>query len=146
MMRLATTLRLSAAMMILASLLACAPRSAPRAGDPSAAVGGDSLHVTVDAPNRALVLQNPDTAAAYFTIFERRLAALVDWVPCRLPVPCPNVPPRGSRRVAFDSIGGYDAEATEVIVYWWKWKRAAGGTFAMDSMRSRIVPIRPVTR
>jgi hypothetical protein len=129
-----------------AALAACtAASSGGRAEPPAESRPGAGLQVTVDAPGRALVLANGDTATIYFRAFEQRFATLVNWRPCAGPDGCPSVPPAGRTRVAFDSIRGYDSDAREVIVYWWKLRQAPEGT-RPDSVRSRIVPISPAAR
>ncbi len=134
------------ALALAAALAACTPASSgSRAEPPAESRPGAGLQVEVDAPGRALVLANGDSAPVYFTVFEQGFAALVNWRPCATPDGCPSVPPAGRTRVAFDSIRGFDADAREVIVYWWKLREAAGGT-QPDSVRSRIVTIGPASR
>ena len=129
-----------------AALAACTPaNSGTRAEPPADAPPVAGVHVEVDAPGRALVLANGETAPVYFTVFEQRFAALVNWRPCTRRDGCPSVPAGGRTRVAFDSIRGFGSEAREVIVYWWKLREAAGGT-QPDSVRSRVVTIGPASR
>ncbi len=126
--------------LILAAVLAApAAYSAARGETLAAHRQAGGLEVRVDTAGRALVLANRGTEGIYVQIFERRLAALADWVPCRDPSVCPPLPPGGGMRVAFDSIAGYQADARDVVVYWWTLNRAPGGTFQPDAMRSVII-------
>ncbi|HYH80538.1 MAG TPA: hypothetical protein VEX86_12100 [Longimicrobium sp.] len=125
---------------ILAALAVCGTCTINRGEAPRTAPG-PGLQVEVDAPGRVLILSNGGTAAVYYTILERRFAARANWAACRVPGQCPSVPPAGRTPVAIDSIAGYDSDARDVIVYWWRLKNAANGTLRPDSVRSHIVPI-----
>ena len=89
-------------------------------------------------PQRSgLELVNRDTAPVLYMIFEHRVAMLVNWRPCGQRGICREVPPRDRLLVPYDSIMGYQADARELIVYWWQLRRAPGDSATrVDSVRS----------
>ena len=81
-------------------------------------------------------LSNPDSATAFFTVFEQGLTALVNWRPCVELAGCRHVPGRGDRRLPFDSIPGYSPAADSAVVFWCRRLPAPGGRWVADSVRS----------
>ncbi len=129
---------------VLAALVACGPANQPT--PPSverAPAAADSLLLDATVSRGRLLLANRDTAVLYFTVFERRFTAVVNWRPCAVPDTCRGVRPGATREIALDSIPGYGPEAEEAVVYWWRLVPGREGRHQPDTVRSRIVRLRP---
>ena len=88
-----------------------------------------------------LHLVNPDTADAFYIVFEQGITALVNWRPCVDREGCRYVPGRGARVMPRDSVPGFTPSADSVTVFWWR-PTQRGGRSAFDSVRSRTLGVR----
>jgi hypothetical protein len=94
-------------------LLACGSPS-----EPSLSSSTFPLQVTGDGS--ALELVNLTDRPAFFFIYERERAALINWAACADSTRCEFVPPRGRIRVPYTRIGAYEPGKQEAIVWWWE--------------------------
>lgn len=79
------------------------------------------------ATGGTLRLENLSGQAAFYFIYERESAALINWAPCVDPSVCSSVAPRGQTVVPYTAIGGYAPGSREAIIWWWHAKRALLG-------------------
>ena len=114
-----------------------------------AADGGNDQPAPADRSNlrvtrtpAGLRLVNPDTADAFFTVFEQRMTALVNWRPCVDGEGCRSVSQGSERVLPLDSVPGVDGQADSVTVFWWRRSLESDGATAFDSVRSRTVGLR----
>lgn len=106
-------------------LMACGSPAEPSPG-PSAA----TLQVTADGTS--LELLNFSDRPAFFFVYERGRAALINWAPCADAARCEFVAGRGRARVPYPKIGGYEPGKQEAIVWWWE---SLGGSVPGDISR-----------
>jgi hypothetical protein len=124
---------------MLPALMGCA--SADRTPETSSTP--ETPHATelaVRVSDRRLVLTNPDTSFAYYHVFDESVDAVIKWRPCEVPHECPEVAPRATREVPYDSIFGYRPESKEMVLYWWRLRAQPDGTLQPDSVRSQRLP------
>jgi hypothetical protein len=115
--------------------LACS--AGGRGGASAPAAGGSEPGLVVRMDSSELVLENRDTLPAYYAVFERGTAMLVNWRPCATPGQgCRSVPAGGTARLPLDSISGWTAESDSVTLYWYHLVQAAEGGARFDSVRS----------
>jgi len=119
----------------LAAALACSPGA--QGGAPAPAEGGSEAGLAVRMDASELVLENRDTLPAYYAVFERGTAMLVNWRPCTTPEQgCRSVPAGGAGRLPLDSVSGWTAASDSVTLYWYHLVQAAEGGMRADSVRS----------
>jgi hypothetical protein len=104
-------------------LLACGSAST----EPSLGSSSSTLKVTADG--NGLELVNFSDRPAFFFIYEREGAALINWAPCADAARCEFVTGRGRLRVPYARIGAYQPGKQEAIVWWWQ---SLGGSVPGD--------------
>lgn len=93
----------------------------------SSGLGPTPGPLTVVATNATLRLENLSGQAAFYFIYERESAALINWAQCVDPSACPSVEPGGRAVVPYQAIGGYAPGSREAIVWWWHAERTFNG-------------------
>ena len=94
-------------------LLACGSPIGP-------SLGGNSSPVRVTADGTSLELLNFSDRPAFYIIYEREAAALIDWATCVDTPGCEFVGAHSRVRVPYSAIGGYQPGKREAIVWWWQ--------------------------
>jgi hypothetical protein len=101
--------------------------------------------VNVVTGSSSLRIANSTGLPVYYFVVECQLAARINWAPCTDPSRCAAVAPNGEGSVPYDQISGYQAGASQAIVYWWHLEPSADGRFQADSIRAKVVPLAPRT-
>jgi hypothetical protein len=114
------------------TLTACSP------AEPSPGPAANTT-LQVSADGTSLELLNLSDRPAFFFIYERERAALINWAPCADASRCQFVPPRGRARVLYPEIGAYTTDSQEAIVWWWG---SRGGSVPGET-HAVVVRLRP---
>lgn len=101
-------------------------------------VGPDTDRVRVRAAFDMLHVSNGALRPVFFTAFDARDVAAINWAACVDAERCPPLAPGETRSGPYEEmIGLYDAETTSAIVYWWHAVRGPDGALKPDSIRDR---------
>ncbi|MCR9253100.1 MAG: hypothetical protein NXI20_21990 [bacterium] len=74
--------------------------------------------LTIETKKSSVVLRNGASESIYFIILERNAVAYVDWIPT---INEENAIESGeSEKIEYDDILGYDEDAEELMIYYWK--------------------------
>lgn len=92
-------------------------------GSNSGIVAG-TLEVTASRPT--LTLRNTTESVVGYMVVEKNQMVVAMYPPCASN--CPTLVQGASATIPYANIGGYTSSATEVMVMWWTYTKAADGT------------------
>lgn len=94
--------------------------------------------LTIETKKSSVVLRNGSGESIYFIILERNAVAYVDWIPT---INVENAIESGeSVKIEYDDILGYDEDAEELMIYYWK-AIEEGGELIPGPIDNVIVPL-----
>jgi len=84
----------------------------------------------VIAAANMVTMENTNDWSVFYLLANPNFLAVVDLALCEDPAsPCPRIPPRGTVRVAYSDIVGYEAGETEATLWEWRLERQLDGTY-----------------